>query len=217
MSKKVILLLSGGIDSTVLLAHGLTSGCEMYCLSVWYGSKQNRVEYEVVKNLARLYNFVWKQVHLELPCFNVAMLEQSTEDITIGISSVVPMRNTLLLSLGAAWAYEIIAQNIWLGANKDDEYEYPDCRPIYLTAYNEMLKYAMGWDHAPKVEMPLIEKTKKEIVQYGQTLGIDFAKTWTCYQPSGTNVAPKPCNTCPACQLRRHTFSLLGIPDPAAM
>lgn len=206
---KIVLLLSGGIDSTVLLVKGLHEDHDMYCLSVWYGGLHEEMEKRALHLLWNTYQFEWKQIKLELPKLSNTSVNKHTA-IVNAASSVIPMRNTLLLSLGAAWASGITAHKIWLGANQDDQHDYVDCRPEFCQAYNQLLEKALGWDYLPIVEMPLVNMTKTEIVQLGQQFGIDWSLTWTCYTPQDGH----PCQTCPACLLRQKTFSLIGEVDP---
>lgn len=205
---KIVLLLSGGIDSTVLLLKGLHVGHEMYCLSVWYSGLHEKMEKKAVRLLWEQYKFAWKQVKLELPELSNALVNKHHTMIDAS-SSIIPMRNTLLLSLAAAWAHGIIAQKIWLGANQEDQCNYADCRPAFCHAYNQMLRTAMDWNYPPEIEMPLVDLTKAQIVQLGQEFGIDWSLTWSCYIPKNE----QPCQTCPACLLRQKTFSLIGETD----
>ena len=153
-----------------------------------------------------------------LPTHNSALLNE-TKDITAA-ASVVPMRNPIFLSIAAVVAAEVKATAIWFGATLGDQQDYADCRQPFIHAFHQMLKTALGWDYPPIIAAPFIDKTKTEIVHIGQTEGLPFEKTWTCYRPQ--NIKPwgqsetkvHACGTCPSCLGRLRAFSENHLTDP---
>jgi queuosine biosynthesis protein QueC len=217
-----VLLLSGGLDSTTLLA--LTSRAEwrVHALTVRYGQRHEH-EVTAAREIAKAWNVARHVVtDIDLRSFGGSAL---TDDIAVpkdgridrGTIPVtyVPARNTVLLSLSLAWAETLGAGDVFIGVNALDYSGYPDCRPEYIRAFESLANLATraGVEGTTRfrVHAPLMAMTKRDIVLLGATLGVDFANTSTCYDPSPDGGA---CGACDACVLRRKGFADAGIPDP---
>jgi 7-cyano-7-deazaguanine synthase len=223
---RAVCLLSGGLDSSVCLALARSQGFECYALSFDYGQR-HRVELasaaRVAKSLGAAQHLV---VSIDLRVFGGSAL---TSDIAVpkGRSAAqmtaeipvtyVPARNTVFLSLSLAWAEVIECSNIFIGVNALDYSGYPDCRPEFIEAFEEMANLAtkagvegrMGL----KIHTPLILLSKAEIVKLGAQLGLDFSLTHSCYDP---DEAGHPCGQCDSCVLRRKGFEEAGVKDPGS-
>jgi 7-cyano-7-deazaguanine synthase len=223
---RAVCLLSGGLDSSVCLALARSQGFECYALSFDYGQR-HRVELEsaarVAKSLGTAQHLV---VPIDLRVFGRSALTsdiavpkgRSAAQMTAGIPvTYVPARNTVFLSLALAWAEVLECANIFIGVNALDYSGYPDCRPEYIEAFEEMANLAtkagvegrMGL----KIHTPLILLSKAEIVKLGAQLGLDFSLTHSCYDP---DEAGHPCGQCDSCVLRRKGFEEAGVKDPGS-
>ena len=223
--KKAVVLLSGGLDSTTVAAIAKQQGYEVYALSFDYG-QNHRVELEFAARVAEKLGVARHAVvKVDLRSFGGSALtsdtpvpkHRSAEAIGRGVPvTYVPARNTVFLSLALAWAETLGATDIFIGVNALDYSGYPDCRPEFIAAFETMANLAtkMGTeDHRQiRIHTPLIQMTKKEIVETGVKLGVDYSLTTTCYDPSPTGEA---CAACDACLLRLKGFSEAGIADPA--
>ena len=217
---RALILLSGGLDSTTVLAIAKSQGFECYALSFDYGQKQ-RSELLSAKKIANTFNVLEHRIMrvclddiggsaLTDPTLNVPEYEKSNE-IPI---TYVPARNTIFLSLALAWAEVLDVQSIFIGVNALDYSGYPDCRPEYIKAYETMANLATKNSvegNKIKIHTPLINLTKAEIIQKGQSLGVDYSITTTCYQANNKGEA---CGMCDACVLRRKGFEQATICDP---
>jgi 7-cyano-7-deazaguanine synthase len=219
-------LLSGGLDSTTTLAVARSEGFALYALTFRYGQRHD-VEIEAARRVAAALGVVQHVVvQIDLRLFggsaltddDIAVprdraLDQMGESIPV---TYVPARNTILLSYALAWAEVLGANDIFIGVNAVDYSGYPDCRPEYIAAYERMANLATkaaveGRQHLT-IHTPLITLTKRQIIQKGLDLGVDYALTRTCYDPSPQGEA---CGHCDACLLRLKGFSDIGIEDPA--
>ncbi len=219
-----IILLSGGLDSTTVLAMSLAQGFAPYAMSFDYGQRHAQ-ELDQARHIARQYQVLAHSVvkidlraiggsaltsDLEVP--KDRALDQDLDQIPI---TYVPARNTIFLSFALAWAEVLQARDIFIGVNALDYSGYPDCRQEYIRSYERMANLATRsgvQDHvALRIHTPLIALTKAEIIRVGQDLGVDYALTTSCYDPA-TNGAP--CGRCDACQLRARGFAEAGLPDP---
>ena len=221
MSRAVILL-SGGLDSTTVLAIAQSQGLECYALSFDYGQKQ-RSELNSAKAIASEFGATEHRIMrvclddiggsaLTDPNLDVPKFSQNDE-IPI---TYVPARNTIFLSFALAWAEVLDAQSIFIGVNALDYSGYPDCRPEYIKAYETMANLATKQSvEGDKIQIhaPLISLTKGEIIQQGMRLGVDYSMTTTCYQ---ANDKGKACGECDACVLRRNGFDQAGVDDPTS-
>ena len=224
---KAVVLLSGGLDSTTLLAHVLDGGLEAYAMTFRYGQR-HATEIDAARRIASSYGVRDHViVDIDLRTFGGSAL---TSDIEVpkdrdvrafdrdGIPiTYVPARNTIFLSFALAWAEVLAASDIFIGVNALDYSGYPDCRPEYIAAYERMANLATrgGVERTNEIHIrtPLINLTKAEIIRKGLTLGVDYSLTQSCYDPDATGAA---CGHCDACQLRLEGFSEAGVADPAA-
>jgi len=219
MSKAVILL-SGGLDSTTTLAIALSQNFDCYALSFDYGQKQRSelisaksianefgvTEHRIMTiSLADIGGSALTDVKLKVPKY-----KESNEIPT----TYVPARNTIFLSFALAWAEVIDCQSIFIGVNALDYSGYPDCRPEYIKAYEEMANLATKQSidgHRLTIHTPLIDQTKAQIINQGQSLGVDYSQTISCYQANDNGEA---CGECDACILRKNGFAQAGVTDP---
>jgi 7-cyano-7-deazaguanine synthase len=225
MADKAVVLLSGGLDSATTCALAREAGYAVYALSVDYGQR-HRVELERARQLAvRLGVVEHRIIAVDLRAIGGSALtanipvpkDRPAEALTQGIPiTYVPARNTLLLALALGYAETIGAFDIFLGANVLDYSGYPDCRPEFLRAFENLAQLATqaGVEGRGRfrIHAPLLYLTKAEIIRQGQRLGVDYALTLSCYDPDPQGRA---CGHCDACQLRRKGFAEAGIPDPA--
>ena len=224
---KAVLLLSGGLDSTTLLALATSQGYAIHALSVGYGQR-HASELAAAKKIAGRYGVVQHVVTtIDLRAFGGSALttdEDVPKDRDIDDSggipvTYVPARNTIFLSLALAWAEVLGAHDIFIGVNALDYSGYPDCRPEFIAAFEKMAQLATragveadGSEPAVRIRTPLIEMTKREIIELGLSLGVDYSMTTSCYDPDSSGAA---CGHCDACQLRLRGFSEAGGFDPA--
>ncbi|WP_417915295.1 7-cyano-7-deazaguanine synthase QueC [Candidatus Electronema sp. JM] len=219
--KKAVVLLSGGLDSTTVLAIARSRGFACHCLSFRYGQKQD-VELEraavIAKNMQAAQHLV---LRLDLGLIGGSALtaaievpkDRKAEEISEGIPvTYVPARNIIFLSQAVAWAEVIGAADIFLGINAVDYSGYPDCRPDFLHAFAQAahLGTKAGSTGNPfRFHAPLIELSKKEIIEVGMKLGVDYSLTHSCYDP----VQGLACGHCDACILRLKGFAEAGMKD----
>lgn len=222
---KAVVLLSGGLDSSTTLAIARDAGYETYALTFRYGQR-HEVEVEAARRVALQIGAAKHTVlDIDLRAFGASALTddipvpkgRSEEEMGEGVPvTYVPARNTIFLSFALAWAEVLAASDIFIGVNALDYSGYPDCRPEYIAAYQSMADLAtrVGADGGKPIEIhtPLIHLTKKEIIQKGVALGVDYGITTTCYDPSSSGEA---CGRCDACLLRLKGFEEAGIVDPA--
>ena len=224
MKKKAVVLLSGGIDSTTCLALAKDQGYEVYALSINYGQK-HRIELHKAQAIAEFFQV--KQhiiINVDLRRFGASALTTSQE-VPKGRSlkeigqkiptTYVPARNTIFLSLALAWTEALGSEDIFMGANALDYSGYPDCRPEYLRAFENMANLATKAGIEGKaryrIHAPFMELTKGEIIRQGLSLGVDYSLTHSCYDPSPGGM---PCGSCDSCILRRKGFTEIGAHDP---
>lgn len=223
--KKAIVLLSGGLDSSTLLAYAHSKNFECVAMTFDYGQRHN-VELIAAKEMASIFGvFEHKIVHIDLRAFGGSALtsdlevpkHRSQEEMDEAIPiTYVPARNTIFLSYALAYAEVLNAYDIFIGVNAVDYSGYPDCRPEYIEAFERMANLAtksgVESQEALKIHTPLIDLKKSEIIQMGMSLGVDYAKTVTCYDPTEEG---KPCQVCDSCVLRIKGFTELELIDPA--
>lgn len=217
--KKAVVLLSGGLDSATTLAIARDRQFECYALSVDYGQR-HRSELEAAKKVAQSLGAHTHQIiKLDLTTFGgSALTDRSIEIPTSGESTnipvtYVPARNTIMLSLALAWAETLNSQDIFVGVNAVDYSGYPDCRPEYITAFENMANLATKAGIEGKkltIHAPLMYLSKKEIIQEGIALGVDYSLTVSCYQADELGRA---CGVCDSCRIRRIAFEQEGIAD----
>src|SRR4051812_24365062 len=221
--KKAVLLLSGGLDSATSFALAKEQGFEVYALSFRYGQRHAR-ELEAAKAVAETLGAKQhKFADIDLRLFGGSALtadiavphSRTDHEIGEGIPiTYVPARNTIFLSFALAWAEVLKAYDIFIGVNALDYSGYPDCRPQFIRAFEDManLATAHGVEGGGRVNIhaPLIAMTKAEIIREGMRLGVDYALTSSCYDPDSNGRA---CGHCDACQLRLKGFRESGLAD----
>jgi 7-cyano-7-deazaguanine synthase len=216
--ERAVILASGGLDSTTVLAIAQSRGFECYTLSFDYGQR-HRSELVAAERVSQLMQAAGhKVVHLNLDSIGgsaltdtaIAVPEEETEGIPV---TYVPARNTVFLSIALGWAEVLEAQHIFIGVNAVDYSGYPDCRPEYIRAYEQMANLATraGVEGKPlAIHTPLMEMGKGEIIDAGLQLGVDYSLTVSCYQATADGLA---CGLCDSCRLRRQGFLDAGVPD----
>lgn len=219
MSKKAVVLLSGGLDSATVLAIARSQGYECYCLSLDYHQRHS-AELQAAQRVAECLGAAeHKTVQLDLSLFGGSALTDNRIDVpqspTKGIPvTYVPARNTIMLSLALAWAEVLKSRDIFIGVNALDYSGYPDCRAEYVRAFQAMAnlatKAAVEGDTIT-VHAPLIDLSKAEIVKRGNALGFDYGMTVSCYQADEEG---KACGKCDSCRFRRDGFLAAGLADP---
>jgi 7-cyano-7-deazaguanine synthase len=217
--KPAVCLLSGGLDSATCLAIANNEGYACHALTLDYGQRHHVELIAAVKVAASL-----GARHLVVP-INLRLFGGSalTSDVEVpkggkaeGIPvTYVPARNTVFLSLALAWAEVLGSADIFIGVNAIDYSGYPDCRPEFIAAFEQMANLAtkagVEGRTQVKIHTPLIRLTKREIIQLGSKLGVNFALTHSCYDPDGEGY---PCGLCDSCRIRRKGFAEAGLPDP---
>lgn len=219
---KAVILLSGGLDSSTVLYQAQADGCESYAISFDYQQRHRR-ELESAKAIAHSAGITKHQIiSFDLTLWGGSALtdrkidyprdrtlDQMSETIPI---TYVPARNTIFLSFALAWAETLNAERIYIGVNALDYSGYPDCRPDYIQAMQEVFRLGtkQGREGEPiSIITPLINLKKTEIIKLGNQLGVPWEKTWSCY--AGEEIA---CGLCDSCRLRLAAFEELGLKDP---
>jgi 7-cyano-7-deazaguanine synthase len=223
-SAKAVVLLSGGLDSTTTLAIAKSQGLELYALTFLYGQR-HAVEVEAARTIATkmqvarhillpidLRQFGGSALTADIPVPKDRRPEEMDHGIPI---TYVPARNTIFLSLALAWAEVLGCNDIFLGVNALDYSGYPDCRPEFIQAFEKMANLAtkVGVEGRQNMHIhtPLIQMSKREIIQSGLELGVDYGLTISCYDPAADG---KACGRCDACLLRAKGFAEAGVQDP---
>jgi 7-cyano-7-deazaguanine synthase len=217
---KAVILLSGGLDSATVLAMAKREGRECLALSIVYGQR-HRVEIDAATRVAAAMGVMEHDIHpLDLRVFGASAL---TSDIDVPKDAVgapgipvtyVPARNTIFLSVALGYAEAREAQEIWIGVNALDYSGYPDCRPEFIDAFQQVIWKGTrsGVEHhEPRLVAPLLHMTKAEIIRRGTELGVDYGITHSCYDPAPDGRA---CGHCDSCILRRKGFEEAGVEDP---
>lgn len=220
---KAVILLSGGLDSATCLAIAVSAGYDCYCLSIDYGQRHNAelsAAKEVAKNLSAN---TLKVVQIDLRAIGGSALTDDTIVVPVKVeanvenkipTTYVPARNTIMLSVAMGWAEVLGAEAIYAGVNAVDYSGYPDCRPEFITAFQQLAnlatKAAVEGKHI-SIKTPLIRLTKAEIIRHGCKLGVDYSLTVSCYQADDHGRA---CGVCDSCRIRTQGFSDAGLPDP---
>lgn len=222
--KKAVVLSSGGVDSTTVMAIVQAGGFDIYSLSFAYGQR-HAYELTAARNVSAFYR---SKKHLVLD-IDLRKIGGSalTDEIAVPKSrdmavisdeipiTYVPARNTVFLSIALAWAEVIGAFDIFIGVNAIDYSGYPDCRPAFIAAFEKMANLAtragVEGPETIRVQAPLLHMTKAEIIRKGISLGVDYSLTHSCYDPSEIGLA---CGRCDSCVLRRQGFEAAGVADP---
>ena len=212
---RTVLVYSGGLDSTVLLAHLLAEGREVHALTVNYGQRHSR-EIDSAKAVCAHYGVPHAVADLRAlgPIFGDNSLTNTSLAVAEGHyteesmkTTVVPNRNMILLSVAAARAIALKAETLAYAAHGGDHAIYPDCRPEFADAMDAAIRLA-DW-HSVRLERPMVTWTKADIVRRGAALDAPFALTWSCYKGGAVH-----CGKCGTCVERREAFTLAGVPDP---
>jgi len=221
MSKKAVILLSGGLDSATVLASACSDGYDCYCLSFSYGQKQI-AEIGYAEQLAATLGATEHRVAvIDIGAFGGSALTDDSIEVPdakeVGSEipvTYVPARNTVFLAYALGWAEVLGASDIFVGVNAVDYSGYPDCRPEFISAFEQMANLATraGVEgQKMTIHAPLIQLSKGEIIRKGLELGVDYAQTVSCYRLTDMGEA---CGECDSCVLRRAGFSEAGITDP---
>ena len=217
-ARRAVVLLSGGMDSAVVLAIARAQGYDCHALSVRYGQRHS-AELDAAAAVARALGAVaHKVVDVDLRAIGGSAL---TADIAVPESpaagipvTYVPARNTIMLAVALGWAEVLGAKDLFVGVNAVDYSGYPDCRPAFVEAFERLANLATkaGVEgQGLRVHAPLIDLSKADIVRRGIELGVDFTATVSCYQADADGRA---CGHCDACHLRAEGFAAAGVPDP---
>ncbi len=219
MSKKAIILLSGGLDSITVLALAQQQGFDCYALSFDYGQRHN-AELKAASEIAKTYQVKdHKIVKLGLGSIggsaltdeNIQVPDKLEEGIPV---TYVPARNTIFLAFALGWAEVLKIRDIFVGVNAVDYSGYPDCRPEFIKAFQQLAdlatKAGAEGEHFT-IHTPLISLSKAEIIKLGVKLGVDYTPTVSCYSADNQGRA---CRVCDACRLRKLGFTESGVPDP---
>ncbi len=217
-TKRAVVLLSGGIDSTTTLALVKSQGLECYALSICYGQRAHSELQSAAQVAKALGAKEHRIVSVDINHWGGSALTDHSIDmphtLPKGIPiTYVPARNTVMLSIALSWAEVLGAHDIFYGANAIDYSNYPDCRPDYIAAFEKMANLATrdGVEGRPfRIHAPLLEMTKADIIQKGTELGVDYSITVSCYDPDEQGRACRQCN---ACYFRAKGFREAGVND----
>ena len=223
--KKAVLLLSGGLDSATVGAIAKEQGYDVHALSFRYGQR-HAIELEAAARVAEMIGVSEHKIaDIDMRLFGGSALTDDIdvpkgrefEDISHGIPvTYVPARNIVFLSFALAWAEVLKAYDIFIGVNALDYSGYPDCRPEFIAAYEEMANrgtaYGVEDGERIRIHTPIIDMNKGEIITEGLRLGVDYGKTLSCYDPKADGT---PCGECDSCALRARGFERAGAKDPA--
>jgi len=239
--KRAVVLLSGGVDSTTTLAAAKAEGFDLFALSFDYGQR-HKAELELARMNAEKFtakkhliiNFDLREIGASALTSDIEVPKAGDSGQDSGVSkkeqmlisipqpqipvTYVPARNTIFLSFALAWAETLEAEDIFIGANAVDYSGYPDCRPEFIQAFEDMAnlatKISVEGRVRFKIRAPLIKLTKAEIIRKGTSLGVDYSLTWSCYDPLRLPRFPTPCMKCDSCVLRAKGFMEAGMKDP---
>lgn len=222
--KRAVVLVSGGLDSATTLALSIRDGFEPYALSFTYGQR-HEIEVIAAKRVAAsLAAREHRIAQIDLRIFGGSALtdeipvprnqgEKGTGDIPV---TYVPARNTIFLSYALAWCEVLGAADIFIGANAVDYSGYPDCRPAFISAFEQLASVATkaGVEGTQfRIHAPVLSMSKREIIEKGTELGVDFSLTHSCYDPTADSLA---CGECDSCRIRLEGFRAAGLEDPIA-
>lgn len=220
MSKRAVVLLSGGLDSATVLAMAREQGFACHCLSIDYGQRHVAELAAASRVAAALGAAEQRVIHLDMDQFGGSALTDRGIDVpVIGVQAgipvtYVPARNTIMLALALGWAEVLGSGSIFVGVNAVDYSGYPDCRPEFIRAFEAMANLATKAaveGRALRIHAPLIDLSKADIIRTGSRLGVDYRLTVSCYQADAEGRA---CGVCDSCRLRREGFAAAGLADP---
>jgi 7-cyano-7-deazaguanine synthase len=224
VNNRAVILLSGGLDSATVLALAGESGLDCHALSVSYGQR-HQAELNAAARVAHAQGAREHRImHVDLGRIGGSALTDKSIDVPVSGAAAgpgeqipvtyVPARNTIMLSLAMAWAEVLDAREIHVGVNAVDYSGYPDCRPEFVAAFQNLAALATkaGVEgRAPAIRAPLIDMSKADIIRTGLRLGVDYGLTVSCYQADARGLA---CGACDSCRLRREGFAAAGVADP---
>ena len=217
--KKAVVLLSGGLDSATVLAVARRDGYACHALSFDYGQR-HVAELQAAERVAKALGAVaHKTVRLDISAIggsaltdrSIAVPDKPSQGIPV---TYVPARNTVFLAVATGWAEVLGASDLFIGVNAVDYSGYPDCRPEFVAAFEQVARLGTkaGVEGAPwHIHAPLVQLSKAEIIRLGATLGVDYGLTVSCYSADAVGRA---CGVCDSCRLRRQGFHDAGVPDP---
>jgi len=223
MGRPAVVLLSGGLDSATVAAIAARDGFDIHALSFRYGQR-HAIELEAAAKVAAHAGAVEHRiVDIDLRSFGGSALtsdipvpkDRAVDALTDIPVTYVPARNTIFLSFALAFAEVLESSDVFIGVNALDYSGYPDCRPEFIAAFETMARLAtkagVEGTQDLRIHAPLVDMTKADIIRAGHALGVDYAMTLSCYDPSADGGA---CGSCDACQLRARGFAEAGIADP---
>lgn len=217
--KRAVILLSGGLDSATVVAMARAEGYSCYSMSFDYGQR-HRAELQAAEQIARQLGVIeHKVIGMNLNGIGGSALTDSNIDVPETLAegipvTYVPARNTVFLALALGWAEVLVAQDIFIGVNAVDYSGYPDCRPEFISAFEQVANLATrAGVEGPgfRIQAPLQYLSKAEIIQTGTRLGVDYGLTVSCYQADEQGRA---CGLCDSCRLRAAGFATAGLVDP---
>ena len=217
-NKKALVLFSGGLDSTTVLHHAISKGYTCVPLTIDYNQRHS-YEIESSQNYLKVINLKGHIFKIDLTQIGGSALTDKEINVPTEMNSgipvtYVPARNTIFLSIAAAYAEKMSIDQIFIGVNQIDYSGYPDCRPDFIDSFKKTINLGTktGVDGKQlEINTPLINMSKKDIIKYGHNMGIDYSQTVSCYQLDREGNA---CGHCDACKLRKEGFLLAGLEDP---
>ena len=218
-SKKAVVLFSGGLDSTTVLVYAMKQGYDVYPLTFSYGQR-HAIEIKQSERTLEKYGLTPRQTVFSIdltPFVNCSLINKNLEVPEFAEnripSTYVPSRNIIFLSIASGMAETLGAEKIFIGVNSVDYSGYPDCRPEFIDAFNKTIAVGtkQGVESGIKVEAPILNMSKKEIIELGMSLGVDYSLTHSCYNPTPDGLS---CGVCDSCRLRLEGFRQAGFKDP---